>query len=84
LLIRFPVDLDANVTPAFTRPQRVAPPRAAASSGVAGRLRRRWAPLDDDARAALGVVGTVISTMLASGLLQGAEGERLQVRVADG
>jgi hypothetical protein len=35
-------------------------------------------------RAALGVVGTVISTMLAFGLLQSAEGERLQVRVADG
>jgi hypothetical protein len=30
------------------------------------------------------VVGTVISTMLAFGLLPGAEGERLQVRVADG
>jgi hypothetical protein len=35
-------------------------------------------------RAALGVVGTVISTMLAFGLLQSAEGERLQVGVADG
>jgi len=53
------------------------PPRIGGS-----RLSRRWSPLDDDARAAVGV-RTAIWTMLASGLLPGAEGERLQSGVAD-
>jgi hypothetical protein len=84
----FSVDLDANVTPAsyaaLARPQHLSHPvvllpvQASPAAVAVAAHRSTTTPRSS------WVVGTVISTMLAFGLLQSAEGERLQVRVADG